>query len=811
MAEVILWWLTIQALAFVSLVPALLLFRSLPDRGYGLAKSLGLLLPGYGLWLLAWSGFLPNGRGALAFVLVLVASGSVFLVRDRNNRDSIRAFFRNNRRLVFHTEAVFAASFFAFALLRAYHPDIAGTEQPMDFAFLNAIIRSDYFPPNDPWLSGYAISYYYFGYLIQTIPITLTSIPSNIGFNLALSSTFALTVTGAFSLGFNLVALRSPRAAPAVGVLAGALVAVIGNLQGALEMARARGLGAPALWQWIGVNGALTPYVSSSWLPTEHFWWWHATRVINTLRYTLGPEGNVIAVNDQLDYTITEFPFFSFILGDMHPHVMALPFTLLALGLALSILRRQPALGLGWVQKEPFAFLGASLVLGSLGFINSWDMPTYLAIAFGALLLAAIRWGQVRWSLLGLMALLGLTSLLLFFPFYLSPRPPTPAPALIGTVGTNPIHFFIIWGAFLFIMGCYILGRLLSGRASISLLAPEPVGTGLKPAPTPPGPIAISSLRHSRSVALYSAAAALALPAFWALGQAVVPRVLGQPPLVGAAAAYKELSVLPLVVVVGVVLFMLARELGLGATEESFVLLLILVGFTLTLGTELFFLKDSFGTRMNTVFKFYYQAWLLFAIASAYGLYWVAAKLKATHGWLWLKGLWWGGVAVFLAAALAYPVAASFSRMDMFQRRPSLDGLAFVKGFDPAEYEAIEWLKGNIEGSPTIVEAPGGAYTDFGRVSSRTGLPTVIQWPGHEAQWRGPLKELGEREQDVNQIYSSPDAALVQRLLGKYGISYVYAGRLERARYGEASLGRFASTMDTVFQNQGVSIYRVRR
>jgi YYY domain-containing protein len=280
---------------------------------------------------------------------------------------------------------------------------------------------------------------------------------------------------------------------------------------------------------------------------------------------------------------------------------------------------------------------------------------------------------------------------------------------------------------------------------------------------------------------------------------------------VGAAAAYKELSVLPLVVVVGVVLFMLARELGLGATEESFVLLLILVGFTLTLGTELFFLKDSFGTRMNTVFKFYYQAWLLFAIASAYGLYWVAAKLKATRGWLWLKGLWWSGVAVFLAAALAYPVAASFSRMDMFQRRPSLDGLAFVKGFDPTEYEAIEWLKGNIEGSPTIVEAPGGAYTDFGRVSSRTGIPTVIQWPGHEAQWRGPLKELGEREQDVNQIYSSPDTALVQRLLNKYGVTYVYAGRLERARYGESGLVRFASTMDTVFQNQGVSIYRVRR
>lgn len=781
MVEAILWWLTLQLLALLSLVPSLRLFRSLPDRGYGLAKTLGLLLASYGLWLLGWTGFLPNGRPTIVFVLFLLALASAYLAFRKGDGASLAAFIRGRWRLMLTTEAVFAVSFFALSLLRAYHPDIAGTEQPMDFAFLNATLRSAYFPPNDPWFSGQPISYYYFGYLMQTVPIQVTGIPPSLGYNLALASTFALTVTGSFSLGYNLVATRSPRAAPRVGVLAAVLVAVIGNLQGALELVRARGLGTSAFWQWIGVNGALTPYVSPSWQPTEHFWWWHATRVINTLRITAGPGGSILAVDDRLDYTITEFPFFSFLLGDMHPHVMALPFVLLALGLALALLRTEE--GQGWLRRETWHFLGAALILGALGFINSWDLPTYMAVALGALLLAAARRGQVGWGLLGVMAALAGASILLYLPFYLGPKPQAQGPGLVGAVGTRPIHFFIVWGPFLFALGCFLLGRL-------------GVGAG--------------GARARPRLLLLCLAAALAPLALWALGQGAVQQVLGQTGLSWATAAGKELSVVPLVLTVGFLLFLLAGGAKRQSPEESFVLLLALVGLSLTLSTELFFLRDAFGNRMNTMFKFYYQAWVLFAIASAYGIYWVAANTGASKKGVWLRNLWQAGLAVFLISALAYPAAASYSRTDMFKGKPSLDGLAFVKGLDPSEYEAIGWLNTHVEGSPVIIEAPGGSYTDYGRVSSRTGLPTVVQWQGHQIQWRGASKELGDREQDVNQIYASADTALVQRLLDKYGARYVYVGRLERARYGEAALGKFASMMEVAFQNQEVIIYRVR-
>lgn len=880
MAEAIAWWLVLEVLALFSLVPAFLLFRSLPDRGYGLAKALGLLLPAYALWILAWSGFLPNGRVTILFIVLCAAGASgALLYIKRQLRESLQAFLRCNAKLIIVTEAVFTVAFFALVAFRAYHPDIAGTEQPMDFAFLNSTLRSTYFPPNDPWYSGQSISYYYFGYLMQSLPIQITGIASGIGYNLALATIFALTVTGAFSLAYNLVATRSTRAAVWAGVLAAILIAVIGNLQGALELVRARGLGSPALWQWIGVNGALTPYTSPSWVPNENFWWWRATRVINTLRISTGPGGAIGAVDDHLDYTITEFPFFTFLLGDMHPHLMALPFTLLALGQALSFLRRDHVLDLKWLRREPLAFIGAALVLGAIGFLNSWDLPAYLVIAICAIILGAVRQGRFGWRVLGLIAALGLASILLYIPFYLGPKPQVQGLGLVGAVGTSPIHLFIVLGPLLFAM-CYFLLERLRGAGREALSRPH--------------------------LALISIGVAVVPVLLWALGQAAVQRIGGLPGLSPGQMIGKELSTIPLVLTVASLLFMVIVSVkhpgrpqpdplpeGEGVTgcltagegtisglsggngtvstplegegtvvaslegeganlcterlvqegeripspggervrvrdplspempifpssansdrSEVFVLLMALVGFALLLGTELFFLRDAFGNRMNTIFKFYYQVWVLFAMVSAYGIYWITAKAAVANTGRWLRNAWLVGLALLLISAACYPVAASYSRTDMFGRKPSLDGLAFVKGYDPSEYAAIQWLNKNVPGSPVIVEAPGDSYTDFGRISSRTGLPTIIEWPGHEIQWRGASKDLGDRQQDVNQIYGSADNAMVQRLLDKYGAQYVYVGRMERQRYGEAVGTKFAPLLDLAFQDQGVTIYRVRR
>ena len=204
----ILWWVVIQIVGWAALPLAHRLFRHLPDRGYVLAKPLGLLLVSYLFWLLCVLGVLRNTTGSIIFCLVVVAGASAYLYHRAGQADgyALRAFLRERWRLILVSELLFLAGFALWALYRAYNPDISATEKPMEFAFLNGILRSDRFPPLDPWLSGYAISYYYFGYVMMAVLTRLSGAAPSIAFNLGIALLFALTLTGAFSLVYNLVA-----------------------------------------------------------------------------------------------------------------------------------------------------------------------------------------------------------------------------------------------------------------------------------------------------------------------------------------------------------------------------------------------------------------------------------------------------------------------------------------------------------------------------------------------------------------------------------------------------------------------------
>ena len=152
----------------------------------------------------------------------------------------------------------------------------------------------------------------------------------------------------------------------------------VGNLQGVAESARSLGLGGEGLWGWVGVEGATTVPESSSFFPTEFWWWWRSTRVIDAA--------------DSFP-AITEFPSFSFILGDLHPHVMSLPFVILALVLGLTALASGKFFGPQWIRENKVAFLVIALSLGGLAFLNSWDLPLGLVLFLGTTFIASRgRW-----------------------------------------------------------------------------------------------------------------------------------------------------------------------------------------------------------------------------------------------------------------------------------------------------------------------------------------------------------------------------------------------------------------------------------
>ena len=235
-----------------------------------------------------------------------------------------------------------------WAILRAYAPYKimnTGGEKFMEIAFLNATLHSPRFAPFDPWLSGFAISYYYFGYVMMALLTRLSGVAPGVGFDLYDALLFSLTLVGAFGVVYDLIAgrrkppgqgqRRAAQRAITFGVIGALLVAVMGNLEGLLEGLRSLGALPESFFQWINIPDLAQAPVTASFYPgtTDGWWWWRASRILAD--NPISSSGN----------SITEFPFFSFLLGDNHPHVLALPFVLLAIALALNLLR--------WTTSDP--------------------------------------------------------------------------------------------------------------------------------------------------------------------------------------------------------------------------------------------------------------------------------------------------------------------------------------------------------------------------------------------------------------------------------------------------------------------------
>lgn len=888
MKEALAWWFAISLIGAAAFPLAFALFDRLPDRGYAFTKVVGLLLVSYALWMGATIGLFPNSRGSIVLLLILMAALSLAVAS--RYRQPLGDFLRGGWRYILFVEAFFALTFAAAALLRSYAPEIQWGEKPFELAFLNALHRNEMFPPQDPWLSGHSISYYYFGYLMMAALTKLTGLATGVTFYLSLSLVASLAATAVFGVVYNLIASSRLRAEPllkaapqllprAVGFgLAGAgLLLLVSNLEGVFELMARHGVGSNGFYGKLGVYGLDGPYDCqalpsdcSEWYPTRFWWWWKATRIGSP-------------------WDIQEFPFFSFHFGDLHPHVIGLPFVITAGGLALNFLRSRdddddavsgtgsgsPSSGgrldATWPLRHPWRLLFTALFIGGLGFLNLWDLPTFFLLVVTAVFVA--RWLQRRrldFGAVGETAAfalpLGALAVLLYVPFYLTFDTGTNGIALVEaaegvrpavpveSVVTRPLHLLLFWAPLFWFALAFVASRLLH-RERPRLEAPHLLA-GVLPWL---GPIALWLL-----LMLYSRG-------FGGLGEELDAR--------GA----NILTVALLAAAVAAAAFAFVHELARDGPDEDhrrsylFALLAVGVGLLLILGPELFFIDDINRFRPNTVFKLWFQAWMFLSVGGAFGLYhltrdwrlempwhrlrwapvaapalalavayavsiqvleplrdrwWTAALpalaaasvlavylgATATAGAGRLLGLgrlaWAGLSAVVLGAALVYTVTATMDRTGGFTHEQHLDGLAFVRAGRPGEYEAVRWLNRNVSGTPVLLEAVDGHYSEGGRISSRSGLPTVLGWPEHETLWRGSDAPHAGREDAVRIIYQTQDIAEAQRLLDQFDVRYVYIGWLERTKYDASGINpqafdKFAGFLEPVFQNDEVTIYRV--
>jgi YYY domain-containing protein len=678
----------------------------------------------------------------------------------------------------------------------------------------------------------------------------------SVAFNLMLALIFALSALGAYGVVYNLLAVWRKRKAStgpvqasgdssqparinrALAFLGPFFLLIVSNFEGFLEILHRNGLfwnfnpdgtATSAFWKWLDIKDlsqASLPPLGG--LPTRNWWWWRASRVIQD--YDLSGTWREI---------IDEFPFFSYLLGDLHPHVLAMPFNLLAVGVALNLFMG------GWdgefnlfglrlpVNKTGFFFCG--LVIGGLAFMNIWDILFGFALIVGAFVLKAVIKNGWTWRRLGEALEFGvplvLLAILLYLPFFIGFS--SQAGGILPNLQwpTRGVQLWVFWGTLFLPAIAYLLYLWRGEKRPIAWKWGFGLAAGLV--------VLFWVVSWLMAGLIDLASPALAQEQLAGVGGQNIGAFFAQATRLRLVYFGGWLTLLGLIGMTLALLIPLAQktrdgngpvggqrdDMGVNRTASgTFVLMLTLLAAGLALVPEFVYLRDQFGWRMNTVFKFYYEAWLALSLAAAFGVAVLLESLRGAWSYVYRAGL-----VLVLVAAMAYPVMGLMTRTEDFKlpafnqalasARAShdpaalktaasvwtLDGAAYMESIYPDDMAAAAWLRSAPQG--VVVESVGGGYDDADNLmSTYSGQPSVLNGPDHEAQWRGGYAEQGSRANDIQQLYETRSWDTAKAILDKYNIRYVTVGTIVAQKY-HVYEAKFQENLLQVYQQGGVTIY----
>lgn len=695
---IIRWWVGLTLIAAAASPLIWWLFQGLRPVQASLARPVGLVMVTLVIW---WPcAVLGIPFNALMCWIILLIGGVVCWAAWL--RWSSRCF--PAVRSIICVEILWTALFLGYLLFRSANAAIVSTEKPMEIALLSSIMHAASVPAPDPWLAGESINYYYFGYQKVATVAKLVGVPSGIAFNLAIATIFASLGTVSAAIGYRLAQRLklSPSLSVVTAGLSAFLVIIAGNLETVLQLIKQPAATVDAGW-WDGVG-------------------WAASRVIID-------EGSPGAHE-----TINEFPAFSLILGDLHPHLLTAPHLLAVIAIGISFVLLPESLTRGRLAV-------AGVIAGLLYASNSWDAPVGFAV-IAVVYLIVTRTPALRRTLIDAAIVLG-SGLIAVAPFIASFDPP---------VGTGSGSRFA---------DVPVIGRLFNTIAFVTW-RPSSAGELLRV--------------HGLWIALFLIFAWLAVRSspeivrgrWFTRPETLIPIACV---LAGIAIAWA-----PAAILLGLPLFV-ACLITVYAQRDSVRAIagLFAAGFVLALVPEFIYLQDIFGNRMNTVFKLFFQAWFFLALGSAGAIGYLAAQASAAPmRWLRLVGV----TAVIVLITVPYSVLSAQDWMSMGQETRTVDGTAYIEDVNPAVSDALDWLEQNASSGDIIVEVPGCAYgsaygVPWNRISAYSGIPTLLGWANHERQWRRGQDNLdqllAERAELAKQwLQGNPpasDPAIVPRFL----------------------------------------------
>lgn len=800
---VVIWYLLILAIGWMVLPLTTHIFASLPDRGYSFIRMLGLVILTWLTWFSGSLKILPFTRGTIFFWLILLVALNLFWFVRR--KQSILSFIRSNIGYIILVESIFLILFVFSLHIRYSNPDLwhpwYGGEKPMEFAFFNAVNKAVYFPPQNPWFSDHYINYYYYGFIVAAIPAKLLGIFPATAFNLILPTWFAMTGVGMFGVGYNFylgfakkkgnIEINNGeenrqiqnrwrfhissihKSAFFVGFFALIFILFLGNF-----------FQVKLLWQYLPevseviqdtgsdnkfisvLSGAMNVLSGEAELPgSPGRWYFSASRPI---------------LPDGPDTPIAEFPYFSFLYGDLHPHLLTMPFYALGFGwcltLLLSSLHQQK-----WHQQI-LSFILAGLIFGMYRVSHTWDFPLFIGL--GTLSLywmintdkTLLLENQIRKILTYAFIFIGL-SIILYLPFSQWFKTAYNSIEIWDGAKTPLRDYFIVFGMSIFIMFGFLLDEI---KANLMRF--------------------IKSWKKLQ------------------LGQLMIPFVLTIISVFGLVALWRfDFQVLafgwPLLICWTWIIF-----IKKGVSDiRKFIWILFAGGYLISFVVEVVVLKGDVG-RSNMVFRMYNIAWFILGLAMSLGMVELWKSIKGwpkffEYGWLFI-------FVILLFLGLTYQITATDKKMN--DRWPNvdnppktLDGSLFMLGNlvidgtnTPAiykenevdldlslDYEGIKFMQDTVIGSPVIVEGNTSEYRWGGRYAIHTGLPSVIGWSWHTRQHNSLLDRavVDKRIERVEEFYNTSDINIAKEFLNRYRVSYIIVSGLERAYYSKEGLDKFVA------------------
>lgn len=708
MFDILIWWLlsVIIGIGFMPLTSRL--FSRFRDGGWIFSKSIGIFISGYVMWLLSVTKIMKFS--SLNCILILVACILVNVVTAYYlyKKDGVKPSF--SVKLIVIEEVIFLAVYLIWTYLVAFKPAAYGTEKFMDYAFMTSMMRADYMPPADPWYAGEAINYYYGGQYLAVYLTKVSGVSVGNAYNLMRNTIAAFAFAMPFSMVYQLVDRLQIHTKKSVnskwcytgGALAGLAVSFCGNMHYVIY-----GWLIPLIEKIIGKN-----------LTENRYFFPDSTRYIGHNPEIKG------------EHTIHEYPSYSFVLGDLHAHMINIMFVLVVLGLALAWLLKMEKKDSGLKLKE--ALLQPEILLigfftGMFRFTNFWDFPIYFVAGGCVVFFMNIR--LYRDSAKN---------------FFITTLAQAAEVLLIGTIASIPFTMSF-----------------------------DAIASKIK-------------LTHSHS-AFYQ------LVILWGL-----PAVIVITFIIGCILTYrknmrkkkkKEEKA-------GIISFFAKI-----APEDLFIFLMGLCALGLILMPEVIYVEDIYtetAYRANTMFKLTYQGYILFGICMGYILVkGLLCRQKSIMGFS-VVGI---GCLVLTLGYVPNAINSWYGDVSNTENMKGVDASYFLTESFSSDHEAVDWLNENVSGQPVILEADGESYSESGRVSVATGLPTVQGWYVHEWLWRNDTAALNERRADIKKIYTSKDQAEVESLIEKYNISYIYIGTVETEKYTELNHTLLQSIGEVAYSN----------